>query len=65
MLVGHNPGLQELVVLLAREGDLLERARAHFPTGALATLRLPRGAWPELEPDSADLVSYLVPRDLG
>ena len=65
LVVGHNPGLQELVVLLAREGDLLERARARFPTGALATLRLARGGWPDLGPESAELVSYVVPRELG
>src|SRR5215472_15533558 len=35
MVIGHNPGLQDLVLLLAGEGPLRERARAQFPTAAL------------------------------
>jgi phosphohistidine phosphatase len=65
MLVGHNPGLQQLVVLLARDGPLRERARSHFPTGALATLRTRQGGWADLGPGRADLVSYVAPRELG
>jgi phosphohistidine phosphatase len=63
MVVGHNPGLQQLVVLLARDGSLRERARAHFPTGALATLR-PREGWTDLGPGVADLVTCVAPREL-
>lgn len=65
MVVGHNPGLQQLVVLLARDGPLRERARSHFPTGALATMRLPEGAWAELGPGRLDLFSYVAPRELS
>ena len=64
MIVGHNPGVQELVVLLARDGALRARARGHFPTAALATLELPVDAWPDLQPAAADLVAYVVPREL-
>jgi phosphohistidine phosphatase len=65
MVVGHNPGLQQLVVLLARDGPLREKARSHFPTGALASMRLREGAWTDLGPGRADLVSYVAPRELG
>lgn len=64
MVVGHNPGLQQLVVLLARDGALRERARSHYPTGALATLRLPEGGWSELAPGRAELREYVAPREL-
>ncbi|HEY4027339.1 MAG TPA: histidine phosphatase family protein [Candidatus Dormibacteraeota bacterium] len=64
MVIGHNPGLQELTVLVAREGELRERARAHFPTAALATLAVRKGDWAGLARAGADLVSYLSPRDL-
>jgi phosphohistidine phosphatase len=64
MVVGHNPGLQELALLLARESALRERAAAHFPTAALATLALRRGAWGALDRGRADLVAYVVPREL-
>jgi phosphohistidine phosphatase len=40
MVVGHNPGLQELAVRLLREGSapsgLIARAQGGFPTGAAA-----------------------------
>jgi phosphohistidine phosphatase len=65
MVVGHNPGLQQLVVLLARDGPLRERARSHFPTGALATMRLHDGSWADLGPGRADLLSYVAPRELA
>jgi phosphohistidine phosphatase len=65
MLVGHNPGLQELVLELAASGDDLERVRAKFPTGALATLQLEIEAWGDLEPGTGRLAALVVPRELG
>ena len=64
LVVGHNPGLQELAVLLAREGRLRERATAHFPTAILATLALGKRPWSALEPGGADLVSLVLAREL-
>lgn len=63
LLVGHNPGLQELVVSLARPGPLRTRVEAKLPTGALATLD--HEDWGGLGPDVAELVAYVVPRELG
>jgi phosphohistidine phosphatase len=34
MLVGHNPGLRELLLLLAAPGKLRERAVVNVPTGS-------------------------------
>jgi phosphohistidine phosphatase len=64
MLVGHNPGLADLLLLLAGPGELRERAEAKVPTGALATLEADIASWPELEPGRARLVSFVVPREL-
>jgi len=38
MVIGHNPGLQQLALALASSGAELERLRTKFPTAALATL---------------------------
>ena len=65
MVVGHNPGLQELVLELAAVGDDLERLRAKFPTGGLATVELEIETWRELEPGSGRLVALVAPRDLA
>lgn len=44
LVVGHNPGLQELAVQLLLEGtpepSLVSRARSRFPTGAAAVFLL-------------------------
>ena len=38
MLIGHNPGLQNLALVLASRGADLPQLEAKFPTGVLATL---------------------------
>jgi phosphohistidine phosphatase len=62
LVVGHNPGLQDLALALAARGAGLKELGAKFPTGALATLAVPR--WGGLAPGDAELVGYVVPRQL-
>jgi phosphohistidine phosphatase len=66
LLVGHNPGIQDLAVELAGPdpGEDARRLRERFPTGALATFELDR-PWRGLAPGRARLTSFLVPRELG
>jgi phosphohistidine phosphatase len=53
MLIGHNPGMQQLAFLLAGLDD-------KFPTGALATFEC--SGWRTL--DQAELIDYVRPREL-
>jgi phosphohistidine phosphatase len=70
MVIGHNPALQKLVLLLAGgngglpAGSHLAEVRNKFPTGALATLKFDC-AWRELSPGSAQLTDYVRPKSLG
>jgi phosphohistidine phosphatase len=66
LLIGHNPGLGDLASELAGGGDAdaLARLREGFPTGALATFTVAADAWDELAPGGAELVGYVVPREL-
>ena len=64
MLVGHNPAMQDLALVLAAPGAETERLRAKFPTGALATLRIPDRGWPGLRHRGAELVDLVLPREL-
>jgi phosphohistidine phosphatase len=66
LVVGHNPGLQELALLLASpdSGAPLERLRAKLPTAGLAVLELPAGPWSALAAGSARLRAFVAPRDL-
>ncbi|WP_327284497.1 MULTISPECIES: histidine phosphatase family protein [unclassified Streptomyces] len=63
MLIGHNPGVQELVLLLTGEADgyALEQTRTKFPTSAIAVLSV-SGPWTSLEPGAARLTDMVVPR---
>jgi phosphohistidine phosphatase len=65
LLVGHNPGLEDLAVDLVGFGDagLRERLVTKFPTGALATLEVP-GEWHDLTWGAASLLAFVVPREL-
>jgi phosphohistidine phosphatase len=64
MLIGHNPGIQDLALSLARTGSENAKVRSKFPTAALATLEL-NATWRELGPGSAELVSFAKPKDLS
>jgi phosphohistidine phosphatase len=65
MLIGHNPSLQQLALLLASRGADLPKLGEKFPTGALATLVIDSESWDTLRPGDAELVDYVAPRDLG
>jgi phosphohistidine phosphatase len=62
LLIAHNPGLQDLVLALVSAEADRERLAVKFPTAALATLALP--SWSTLNPGDAELVAYVVPKQL-
>lgn len=66
MIIGHNPGMENLAHFLIGKGhsEDLARIRGKFPTAALAILELPKGGWPGIAPQSCHLHSFVVPRDL-
>jgi phosphohistidine phosphatase len=67
LLVGHNPGIQDLALALAGRGDAetLARLWAKMPTGALATIATPVTRWRDLRPRGGELVAFVVPRELS
>jgi phosphohistidine phosphatase len=66
LLLGHNPGLQQLAVDLAGQGDheLIERLSTKMPTAALATLVVPVDSWGDVAAGKGELAGYVVPREL-
>ncbi|MER7571721.1 histidine phosphatase family protein [Streptomyces sp. NPDC126514] len=64
LLIGHNPGLEELVVELAGDSldDALEQVKVKFPTSAVAVLAWRGTAWTALTPGTALLTWFTVPR---
>ncbi len=66
LVIGHNPGLQDLALQLA--GDDLEvvmQLREKFPTGAIAEVVADCDSWSDLTPGSAHVASLTVSRDSG
>lgn len=67
LLAGHNPGLEDLVLLLVPDsGDTALRALAEekFPTATLAELSLDVARWEAVAPAGATLSRFVRPRDL-
>lgn len=58
-MFGHNPGFHEIVERLLRKGGI-----DHFPTCAVAHLRLDVDYWGAVDDGCAELVRFFVPRDL-
>jgi phosphohistidine phosphatase len=69
LIVGHEPAMRNLTLELAdaQPGDdrdqALERARAKFPTAAIAVLAFAVG-WPGLAPGQARLTEFVTPSDI-
>ena len=69
MIVGHEPAMRDLTLDLAgpqpdrASAEALDRARAKFPTAAIAVLAF-TGGWPELGPGQAGLTDFVVPGDV-
>lgn len=66
LLVGHNPGLERLLVELTRDDrhGFHARVAQGYPTGALAIVELPAASWADIEPASGEITELFLPRDL-
>lgn len=67
LLVGHNPGLQELALVLIGEadGDNLIRLREKYPTGGLAVIKFDVADWTQLSAGTGKLERFVTPRSLS
>jgi phosphohistidine phosphatase len=68
MLVGHNPGMQELAFGLAdpaaSDREALRRLSRKYPTAGIAILEQD-GGWKDVAPGSMRLSTFITPRALG
>ncbi|MBV8401943.1 MAG: histidine phosphatase family protein [Acetobacteraceae bacterium] len=69
LVIGHNPGMHELAMLLVGEQALrsanepARRLAKGYPTASLAEFSVP-GPWCRLDTGRARLVRFLAPKDL-
>lgn len=66
LMVGHNPGLEDMVLLLVAESprDMLRNeVELKYPTASVAVLEW-QGGWADLREGCARLTRFVRPRDL-
>ena len=66
MVVGHNPAIQDLAIMMARDGDgaEIERMRNGYPPCALALLVFDTDSWADARATGGRLDLFLRPCDL-
>lgn len=64
MLIGHNPALHELALLLAGTGADRDALKEGFPSSAVAVIDFSFQRWTDLEPGEGELIAFLTPRRL-
>jgi phosphohistidine phosphatase len=66
LLIGHNPGLEDLVLLLAPDepGSLRDDVEEKYPTATLAELTFAVDAWADIAERAGTLTRFIRPRDL-
>jgi phosphohistidine phosphatase len=67
LVIGHNPGLQDLAGLLIASGDVeaRERLREKFPTAALLVIDFAFDDWRKLHRRAGRLDRFVTPRSLA
>ena len=66
LMVGHNPGLEDLVLMLVPESaaGLRDEVEIKYPTATLAELRFDVPAWAGIEEHRGTLARFMRPREL-
>ena len=66
MVVGHNPGLHELALMVVAAGDVdaRERLREKLPTSGLAIIDFAFDNWSKLHPHCGRLERFVSPKTL-
>ncbi|HVQ09271.1 MAG TPA: histidine phosphatase family protein [Allosphingosinicella sp.] len=64
LIAGHNPGMEQLALLLAASGALRNAIAVKYPTGALAELHFDGPGWRDVAAGAGRLERFIRPRDL-
>lgn len=66
LVVGHNPGLERLVLMLVPErgAGVRGEVEAKYPTASLTEITFPVDHWADVHEGGGDLVRFVRPRDL-
>lgn len=66
MVVGHNPSLHEVALMLVASGDIeaRERLREKLPTSGLVIIDFALDEWSRLHPQSGRLERFITPKTI-
>ncbi|ATE66694.1 histidine phosphatase family protein [Rhizorhabdus dicambivorans] len=67
LLVGHNPGLEDLVLMLVPDSPddaARDQVEEKFPTASIAEISFPVDRWEDIRPNGGALSLFVRPRDL-
>ena len=67
LLVGHNPGLEDLILSLVPDqsgDDARDAVEEKYPTASLAEIAFDVAHWADIKPGAGKLVYFKRPRDL-
>jgi phosphohistidine phosphatase len=67
LMIGHNPGFEDLAALLTGEGDRdgFHRMSQKYPTAGLAVIDFPGESWRDVRRHSGRLERFATPKSLG
>lgn len=67
LMIGHNPGFEDLASLLIGEGDMegILRLGSKYPTAGLAVIDFEHESWAEVTRKSGRLERFVTPKSLG
>ncbi|MCW5689206.1 MAG: histidine phosphatase family protein [Pseudolabrys sp.] len=66
MIIGHNPSLQDVALMLIASGDIdtRELLREKLPTAGLVIIDFPFDEWRNVHPQSGRLERFVTPKSL-
>ncbi len=64
MIVGHNPGMQDLAVMLAVDGRERLKLKDKLPTAAVVSFEFDEELWKDLQPATGHVVLSMSPNTL-
>ena len=66
LLIGHNPGLEDLVLTLVPDepGAYRDAVEEKYPTASVAELRFSADDWAAVDAGAGELTRFVRPRDL-
>ncbi|TNC14802.1 histidine phosphatase family protein [Methylobacterium terricola] len=65
LMIGHNPGFQDLARLLGRPGEARRALTRKYPTAAITVIDFAVESWAEVEAGEGTVERFVTPKSLG